>query len=192
VYTITRPFGAAAQAGFGIGMRVIQAGFMPVVALGFAVAPVAGQNFGARQGERVKRTFQDAALMATGVMIVFGAICLAIPRTLIGAFTDDPAVLAVGGEYLRIVSFNYVASGLIFVASSMFQAMGNTVPSLITSGVRIVLTAIPMVVLSRMAGFQLNWLWYLSAGMVWVQLTLSMLLLRREFQRRLNFDAVPA
>lgn len=35
VYSIMRPFGAAAQAGFGIGMRVIQAGFMPVVALGF-------------------------------------------------------------------------------------------------------------------------------------------------------------
>ncbi len=36
VYAIARPFGAAAQAGFGIGMRVIQAGFMPVIALGFA------------------------------------------------------------------------------------------------------------------------------------------------------------
>src|SRR6266550_4248741 len=39
VYSITRPFGAAAQAGFGIGIRVIQAGFMPVVALAFSVAP---------------------------------------------------------------------------------------------------------------------------------------------------------
>ncbi|HEV8216096.1 MAG TPA: MATE family efflux transporter, partial [Gemmatimonadaceae bacterium] len=52
VFTVARPFGAAAQAGFGIGMRVIQAGFMPVVALGFSVSPVAGQNFGARLGER--------------------------------------------------------------------------------------------------------------------------------------------
>src|ERR671915_2401128 len=65
VYSITRPFGAAAQAGFGIGMRIIQAGFMPVVALGFAVAPVAGQNFGARMADRVKATFRDAAWMAT-------------------------------------------------------------------------------------------------------------------------------
>src|SRR5439155_2688449 len=53
VYSITRPFGAAAQAGFGIGMRIIQAGFMPVVALAFSVAPVAGQNFGARLSQRV-------------------------------------------------------------------------------------------------------------------------------------------
>ncbi len=65
VYVITRPFGAAAQAGFGIGLRIIQAGFMPVVALGFSVAPVAGQNFGARLGDRVKRTFSAAAVMAT-------------------------------------------------------------------------------------------------------------------------------
>src|SRR5919206_2924418 len=40
VYSITRPFGAAAQAGFGIGQRVIQAGVMPGVALGFSVEPV--------------------------------------------------------------------------------------------------------------------------------------------------------
>ena len=58
IYSITRRFGAGAQAGFGIGLRVIQAGFMPVVALGFAVSPVAGQNFGARLGERVRATFR--------------------------------------------------------------------------------------------------------------------------------------
>ena len=59
VYVIAKPFGSAAQAGFGIGMRVVQALFMPVVALGFAVAPVAGQNFGARRGDRVKARVQD-------------------------------------------------------------------------------------------------------------------------------------
>src|SRR5262245_6064465 len=53
VYVVSRPFGAAAQAGFGIGLRIVQASFLPVVALGFAVSPVAGQNFGARRAERV-------------------------------------------------------------------------------------------------------------------------------------------
>ena len=60
VYAIARPFGAAAQAGFGIGQRVIQALFMPAVALGFSVAPVAGQNFGARSRERVIDTFRKS------------------------------------------------------------------------------------------------------------------------------------
>jgi putative MATE family efflux protein len=64
VYAVTRPFGAAAQAGFGIGIRIIQACFLPVVALGFAVGPVAGQNFGARKADRVRQTFRDAVLLA--------------------------------------------------------------------------------------------------------------------------------
>ncbi|HEY8175204.1 MAG TPA: MATE family efflux transporter, partial [Gemmatimonadaceae bacterium] len=89
--------------------------------------------------------------------------------------------------YLRIISWNFVAAGLIFVNSSMFQAMGNTLPSLVTSAARIVLVAIPAVALSRVPGFQLRWIWYLSMGSVLVQLALSMWLLNREFSRRLAF-----
>ncbi len=143
VYSITRPFGAAAQAGFGIGIRIIQAGFMPVVALAFSVAPVAGQNFGARLAQRVKDTFKDAAWMAVSLMVVFAVACHLLPAPFVRVFSKDPDVIAVGTEYLRIISFNYVASGLVFVASSTFQAMGNTVPSLIASVVRIALVAIP-------------------------------------------------
>ena len=192
VYTITRPFGAAAQAAFGIGMRIIQAGFMPVVALGFSVAPVAGQNFGARHAERVKSTFKDAAWMAAGVMLVFAIACQIAPAALIAVFSKDPRVIAIGVEYLRIISWNYVASGVIFVASSMFQAMGNTLPSLVTSGARILMVAIPSIILARMPAFQLRWIWYLSAASVYVQLALSMWLLRGEFQRRLKWEPVSA
>ena len=187
VYSLARPFGAAAQAGFGIGGRIIQAGFMPVVALGFSVAPVAGQNFGARLGDRVKSTFRDAALMSTGVMVLFTIVCHIAPAALIGIFSSDPAVIGVGEEYLRIVSWNYVASGLIFVCASMFQAMGNTIPSLIASFLRIILVAVPAILLSRRPDFQLVWIWYLSVGAVFAQLALALFLLRREFSRRLVF-----
>ena len=54
VYDITRRFGASAQAGFGIGARVMQALFLPAIAIAFATAPVVGQNFGARLGSRVR------------------------------------------------------------------------------------------------------------------------------------------
>ena len=192
VYALTRPFGSAAQAGFGIGGRIVQAGFMPVVALGIAVAPVAGQNFGARLPRRVKDTFRDAALMATAMMVIFFIVCHIIPMALVGIFSSDPAVIAYGEDYLRIISWNFVASGLIFVASSMFQAMGNTIPSLIASSVRIVMVAVPAVMLSRIAGFEIRWIWYLSVGSVFLQLAMSMLLLRREFGRRLTFEAAAA
>jgi Na+-driven multidrug efflux pump len=168
-------------------MRVVQAGFMPVVALGFSVAPVAGQNFGARQAERVKHTFRDAAWMAAGVMLLFVIVCHIAPEALVGVFSKDPAVIAVGAEYLRIISWNYVASGLIFVSSSMFQAMGNTLPSLVSSAVRMALVTILALTLARTPGFQLRWIWYASVGSVLVQLALSLWLLRREFRRRLRW-----
>ena len=187
VYTVARPFGAAAQAGFGIGMRVIQAGFMPVVALGFSVAPVAGQNFGARLGERVRATFKDAATMAVTWQILFIILCQLAPVAMVRVFAKDPAVLAVGEEYLRVISWSFIASGLIFVSSSTFQAMGNTVPSLIASGTRMLVLAVPIVALSRLASFQLDWVWYLSLATAYFQLGLALFLLRREFARRLDF-----
>jgi len=192
VYLAARPFGAAAQAGFGIGQRIIQAGFMPVVALGFAVAPVAGQNFGARLAHRVKHTFRDGALMAIGVMVVFVLAVQLAAEPMLRVFTRDPAVIAVGVEYLRTISWSMIGTGVIFVMSSMFQAMGNTLPSLVTSAVRITLVAIPILVLQRQPGFQLRWIWYLSVGSVITQLGLGLWLLQREYRRRLSFAEAPA
>jgi putative MATE family efflux protein len=186
VYSITRPFGAAAQAGFGIGLRVVQAGFLPVVALGFAVSPVAGQNFGARLGARVRETFRAGALMATALMLVLTVFSHLFPEALIRVFSKDATVIAVGGEYLRIISFNFVASGIIFVSSSMFQAVGNTLPSLFSSAVRLLVVGLPAWLLSRVPGFQLRWIWYLSASAVLLQMLLNLVLLRREFARKLG------
>jgi Na+-driven multidrug efflux pump len=111
---------------------------------------------------------------------------------MIGFFAYDPNVIAVGDEYLRIVSWNFVASGIIFVASSMFQAIGNTIPPLITSFLRLVLVAVPILLLSRNPNFTLRWVWYLSAAAFTLQMVLNLLLLQREFNPRLRFDhAVP-
>lgn len=186
VYVVSRPFGAAAQAGFGIGMRIVQAGFLPVVALGFAVAPVAGQNVGARLPDRVRSTFMSAAGIAGGAMLLFAALCHIAPRAMIRFFSTDDQVVAVGEEYLRIVSFTFIPSGIIFVGSSMFQALGNTIPPLATSFLRIVLVAVPVVVLSRHPGFMLRWIWYLSIASSTLQMVLNLLLLRREFNLRLS------
>jgi putative MATE family efflux protein len=192
VYSVTRPFGAAAQAGFGIGMRILQACFLPVVALGFAVGPVAGQNFGARKADRVRQTFRDAALLGGGGMLALAiAVWLAGDR-MVRIFSSDPAVIAVGAEYLHIVAFTFVASGLTYVSSSMFQAMGNTIPSLITSAARIVIIAVPVLLLAGRPGFALTTIWYISATAVVVQLAMNLILLRREFRVRLAWETAAA
>ena len=51
---------------------------------------------------------------------------------MIRAFSRDPAVIAFGSDYLRIVSFNFIAAGIAVTTSSAFQGIGNTLPPLIS------------------------------------------------------------
>jgi putative MATE family efflux protein len=189
VYGVARPFGAAAQAGFGIGVRIMQSAFLPIVALAFAVAPVAGQNFGARKAERVRETFKVAAAITVATTLAITALCQFAGDAMVHVFSADAGVVAVGDEYLRIVSLSFVCAGLVFIGSSMFQAMGHTLPALLASMIRTVLTVVPALALSRLPGFELRWIWYVAVLASLVHLTVNMLLLRREF--RLRFDSPP-
>jgi len=108
------------------------------------------------------------------------------PDVLIGGFTDDVAVIGVGAEFLRIISWNFVATGLIFTCSGMFQGIGNTVPALVSSASRLITFVIPAVWMSTQPTFELRYLWYLSVATVALQACFSVLLLQREFRRRLT------
>ncbi len=195
VYDIIRPFGAAAQAGFGIGLRVIQSLFLPTVAIAFAAAPVAGQNYGAKLGDRVRQSFYSAAAMSASVMVVLTLLCRIAPDAMVRFFNADAGVVAFGSEYLRIISWTFVASGIVFVSSSVFQGMGNTLPPLGSSSLRLFLFALPAYVLSRQPGFEMRHVWYLSVASVTVQLGLNLWLLHREFAKKLSplatLDAQP-
>ncbi len=184
IYGLIRSFGAEAQAGFGVGMRVLQAGFMPALAVAFAVAPVAGQNFGAGEFRRVRETLVAGVIWVSAMMVLFMAVCHVFPEALVRPFASEAQVVAVGTEMLGILSFNFLAAGAVFVASGIFQALGNTVPSLIASASRIVLFAVPAVVVSRQPWFELHHLWWLSVSSVLLQALFVLLLLRRELRRR--------
>ncbi|WP_419164954.1 MATE family efflux transporter [Candidatus Palauibacter sp.] len=185
IYWCIRGFGAEAQAGFGIGSRVMQAVFLPAMAIAFATAPVAGQNVGAGQPGRVRETFRWSAMAGGAIMLTLTLLCQIAPATLVGAFSGDGAVIGVGGEFLRIISWNFVATGLIFTCNGIFQALGNTVPSLVASGMRIVTFAIPAVWLAGRPWFELHHLWYLSVATIGFQALVSWILLRRELARKL-------
>ena len=185
VYWVIRDFGAPAQAGYGLGSRIMQAIFLPAMAVAFATAPLAGQNFGAGNFARVRETFRAAAWLGTGMMVVVTVVGRWQPEWFFQWFTEDRAVVAVGAEFLRYVSWNFVASGLIFTCSGMFQALGNTLPALATSASRLFIFALPAVLMARRPGFALRDLWLLSVVTTAVHAALSLWLLRREFQRRL-------
>ena len=88
VYTVCRPFGASAQAAFGIGLRLVQSMFLPVVALAFAAGPVAGQNVGARKADRVRTTFLSAVAMAAGVTAISAVFGYFEAERFMRIFTD--------------------------------------------------------------------------------------------------------
>jgi Na+-driven multidrug efflux pump len=164
VYAIIRGFGPAAQAGFGVGARVMQVLFLPVVALSFAVAPVVAQNFGGRRADRVRRSVYAALGIASAMMFILTLIAYLVPSALIRVFSQDPRVIAFGGDYLKIVSLNFVAAGIVFTISSVFQGMGNTLPPLLSSITRLILFALPALLISRLPGFEITYVWYLSVG----------------------------
>ena len=187
VYAIIRPFGAAAQAGFGVGVRVMQAMFLPVVAIAFSVAPVVGQNFGGRRAGRVRQTFYSALLITCGIMVLLTILSQVAGGWFIRGFSTDPGVIAFGGEYLQIISFNFVAMGIVFTSSSVFQGIGNTWPPLISSATRLLLFGLPAVIISMRPDFRIKQVWYLSVISILFQAAANLLLLRREFQKRLVF-----
>lgn len=186
VYWIIRDFGAAAQAGYGLGSRVMQAIFLPPMAVAFATAPLAGQNFGAGKFDRVRETFRASVLLGSIIMAALTLLCQWQPAWFFRAFTDETAVIEVGAQFLRFVSWNFVASGLVFICSGMFQALGNTLPALVSSASRLFIFAIPAILLSRRPGFELRQLWILSVATVAIQALTSYWLLQREFRRRLT------
>jgi len=186
IYWAIRDFGPATQAGFGIAQRVMQALFVPVMAVAFAAAPVAGQNYGARRPDRVKETFRAAAGISVVLMLADTILCVWQADGLVGLFSSDPAVIAVGGPYLKIISWNFIATGLAFTCSSLFQALGNSWPSLISSGSRVVTYVIPAIWLGFHGHFELRHLWYLSVVTVTLQAVLSLVLLQQQFRQRLG------
>lgn len=184
-YYVLSVFGPAAQAGFGIGTRVLGLIHMPALSIALAAGPIAGQNFGAGDGARVRETFLMTALIVTAVMIFFTILAQLAPGLLLLGFSKDPDTMAVAALFLRIISFNMVAQGLIFTCSSMFQGLGNTRPALWTSATRVLTYSLPSIWLSTWPGFRMEHVWYLSIAATTLQAALSLWLLHREFGKRL-------
>lgn len=192
VFWIIRHFGSDAQAGFGIGSRISQSMFLPVMAVAFAASPIAGQNFGARRADRVIATFWRSASIGSAMMLVMTFLCQLHPEILIYPFTHEPRVVALAAEYMRISSWNFVAIGLVFACSGMFQALGDTRPALMSSGSRLLTFALPSIWLAHQPGVRLVDFWHLSVGSVFLQAITSLLLLRWQLKRKLAFDAPAA
>lgn len=188
IYWVIRDFGAAAQAGFGLGSRVMQAIFLPAMALAFSAPAVAGQNFGAQLPDRVRQTFRWTVLMSSVFMLALTVFCQFEAELLVQSFSTDPEVIEVAAVFLAIISWNFVPTACIFTCSGLFQAMGNTWPAMLSTATRILTFVVPVIWVAQTPGFEIRDVWFLSVMAVAIQAVISYLLLRREFSRRLAFS----
>jgi putative MATE family efflux protein len=190
LYWVLRPFGADAQAGFGIGIRIMQSMFLPAMAVAFAAAPIVGQNFAAGKFDRVRETFALSTLIGSCIMVLMTFFCQWGSAWVVGGFTKDPMAIRVGTQYLQIISWNFVASGFVFTCSAVFQGLGNTVPAVVSSATRLVSFVLPVLWLSTQSHFEMIQVWYVSVASVASQAVFSLWLVRREL--RLRLTAAPA
>jgi putative MATE family efflux protein len=192
MYWIIRRFGPDAQAGFGVGQRVMQSMFLPAMAVAFAAAPIVGQNYAAGKFNRVRETFGLSVLIGSCIMVCLTLFCQFGSGMVIRAFTKDPTAVATGTQFLQIISWNFLASGFVFTSSAVFQGLGNTLPAVYSSASRVVTFIVPALMLSQQPTFQLQHLWYISVISVALQACCSMILVRNEFRRRVPAIPQPA
>jgi putative MATE family efflux protein len=124
-------FGAVAMAVVGIGNRLESLCYLTADGFAAAAATMVGQNLGAGNVARARRS----AWHATGAMSVAAAVLtilfVAIPEPLMALFTRDPAVIAQGAVYLRILAVCQIATGVEGVLAGGFAGAGDTVPPLV-------------------------------------------------------------
>lgn len=193
VYAVIAPYGAEAQAGFGIGGRVLQSVMLPAMAVAFSAAPIVGQNLGARIPERVRETFYRATTITGALMVVLAILMHVNPSALTRPFSPDEAVLTHANTYLQIISWNLVASGLIFTCSGVFQGLGNTTPSLLSSASRLLTFVAPALWLAQQPNVPIEDFWWLSVASALAQAAISIALVFRELRRKLEpMSAAPA
>lgn len=185
VYWALSDFGADEQAGFGLGARIMQSLFLPVMAIAFAAPAIAAQNYAAGKMKRVFITYQLTTMATVGLMFLLAVICISIPNIFFHPFSDDPAVIAVAATFLGYVGYNFVPAGLVFACSAMFQAFGNTWPPLLSTFLRVGSFSILLVYFNSQPNMAITTIWILSAATVFFQAMISYAFLRVTLKQRL-------
>jgi Na+-driven multidrug efflux pump len=119
-------FGAAAQAGYMIALRIILVTLLPSWGMSNAAATLVGQNLGAQKPERAEKSVWLAghsnAVFLIGVAVVF----IVFPEYLIRIFTPDQTVIPFGVDALRYISYGYIFYGYGMVMAAAFNGAGDT------------------------------------------------------------------
>ncbi|RMH21025.1 MAG: MATE family efflux transporter [Acidobacteria bacterium] len=126
VIRIVALFGSVALAGYAIAVRILIFALLPSWGMGNAAATLVGQNLGAGKPERAVRSVWITAHTNMVFLLATSVVLIAFAETFIGYFSRDPAVIAVGVDCLRIVSYSYVFFAYGMVTVQAFNGAGDT------------------------------------------------------------------
>ena len=161
VMVVTSLVGASgiyALAGYGLAARLEYLQIPIVFGFGTALVTLVGTNVGAGQIERARRVAWTGAALAAGVTGTVGILAALFPMAWLGQFTSDPAVLAVGATYLRIVGPTFAFFGLGLALYFAAQGSGNLLWPLVAGVVRLSIVLTVGWVLVTVLHAPLEWL----------------------------------
>ena len=123
---ILAEIGSEAVAGATIAIRIMMFTLMPAWGLSNAAATLVGQNLGAGHPERAESAVWKTGFYNMIFLIAVSVVYFFNNESLMRLFTDDPRVISIGAEWLRILSFSYFVYGWWMVSTQAFNGAGDT------------------------------------------------------------------
>ena len=126
-------YGTAALATFGIGMRLFNLVFLPLLGLALGGSAVTGQNLGANQIGRTRQAARSAVflgIVATGIITIIAVI---FPEQVIHLFIKQTNVVSIGKQMIYIISPSFIAVAISMGLNTVFAGSGYNLPYLIAS-----------------------------------------------------------
>jgi len=152
-------FSSTATAVFGVYFKLQSFVFMPVFGLNNGMIPIIAYNYGAEHKERLIETIKLSIFYAIGVMFI-GLMAIQIFTVqLLSLFNASEEMIRIGLPALRIISLGYLFAGFSIVCSSVYQAFGNGILSLIGEVSRQLVVLLPVVYILSLRG-DVNLIWW--------------------------------
>ncbi|MFZ1389769.1 MAG: MATE family efflux transporter [Thiolinea sp.] len=137
-------YGSEAVAGYSVASRIEMFGLMLVMALASTLAPFAGQNFGAKKVDRLRRALNISFYFVWGWGLAMSVLFWLAARPLTELFTTHEAAVQASVTYLHIVPITYGLLSTVMIVSSMANGIGRPIPALIMTGTRLLLIYLPL------------------------------------------------
>jgi Na+-driven multidrug efflux pump len=154
-------FGTLTIAAYGVGANILQFVTIPAMGLSMAVSTLVGQNIGAGNLQRAERAAMLGAISGFAVLTLAGIAAYALAPLLVGFFVPhDPAVIAEGAHFIRIMSLTWGAIGVQLCIVSAFRASGNMMTAMLIALVSQWLVQVPMAVILARSGLHESGLWW--------------------------------